>query len=166
MEGQAMLRTSGACFRPDLTDLLTSMREPLDGACVCFEIQPWLRIVPTTMLVSCIMQAQPRDRRTELGDGHRHRMLLPSVTLHWHNIGDPEIQGYQKLQAGDRSHPCLLIFKEAGRLRTIRSMGRITGVRWITSWDSGLISVIWVSHGRWKCTPFAAFPASPSTIRQ
>jgi hypothetical protein len=49
----------------------------------------------TTMLVSCAMQAEPRDCRSVLENGHHHRMLLLSVTLHWHNIGDPEIQGHQ-----------------------------------------------------------------------
>jgi hypothetical protein len=49
----------------------------------------------TTMLVSC--EAEPRDCRSVLGNGHHHRRLLLSVTLHWHNIGNPEIQGHQIL---------------------------------------------------------------------
>jgi hypothetical protein len=83
--------SSGACLCPDLTDSLTSTREPL---CLFREPTP-AENRTTTMLVSCTMQAEPRDCRSVLGDGHHHRMLLLSVTLHWHNIGDPEIQGHQ-----------------------------------------------------------------------
>jgi hypothetical protein len=51
----------------------------------------------TAMLVSCAMQAEPRVCRSVLGNGHHHRMLLLLVTLHWHNIGNLEIQGHQIL---------------------------------------------------------------------
>jgi hypothetical protein len=51
----------------------------------------------TTMLVFCAMQAEPRYCRSVLGNGHHHRMLLLLVTLHWHSIEDPEIQGHQIL---------------------------------------------------------------------
>ncbi len=47
----------------------------------------------TRILVSCIMQTITQNYRS--GNGHHYRILLLSVTLDWHNVGNPEIQGHQ-----------------------------------------------------------------------
>jgi len=131
-------------FCPDLTDSLTPTRELLDWSCICFEIQSWLRIVPTMMPVSRMIQAEPQDW-TYGNTLLRSWMSLLWVTLHWHNIGDPEIQGHQKDASWlcDRFHPCLLIFEEVGRLRAVPSMAGITGaMNHLLSWLGSDLCVI------------------------
>jgi hypothetical protein len=80
-----MLYASGACLYLDLTDLLTSTREPM---CL-FQESTLAEDCTTTMLVSYTMQAEPRECRSVLENGHRILLLL--VTLYWHNIRDLEI---------------------------------------------------------------------------
>jgi hypothetical protein len=88
-KGQAMLHARGACLCPNLRDSLTSTREPLH----LFRDSTPAENRTTRMLVSCMMQAMTQNCRSVLGNGHHHRILLLSVTLHRHNVGKPEIQG-------------------------------------------------------------------------